>query len=81
MKAQGFLISFLHEMGLCRAARVYSRSPKVGSPIASILKSNVYGIPALFDLYPVSNFIGFTLWDSTATFGFGWQTGGLLGPL
>ena len=40
---------------------VYSRSPKVGNPIASILKSHVQGIPALFDLNPVSNFTGFTV--------------------
>ena len=38
----------------------YSRSQKVGNPIASILKSNVYGIPTLFGLNPVSNFMGFT---------------------
>ena len=41
---------------------LYSRSPKVGNPIASILKSNVKGIPALFGLNPVSNFTGFTVW-------------------
>ena len=40
---------------------VYSRSPKVGNPIASILKSHVQGIPALFGLNPVSNFLGFTI--------------------
>ena len=39
----------------------YSRSQKVGNPIASILKSNVYGIPTLFGLNPVSNFMGFTV--------------------
>ena len=39
----------------------YSRSQKVGNPIASILKSNVEGIPALFGLHPVSNFMGFTV--------------------
>ena len=39
----------------------YSRSLKVGNPIASILKSNVSGIPALFGLNPVSNFKGFTV--------------------
>ena len=39
----------------------YSRSPKVGSPIAAILKSNVSGIPALFVLNPVSNFWEFTI--------------------
>ena len=41
----------------------YSRSPKVGNPIASILnlKSNVWGIPAQFGLNPVSNFMGFTV--------------------
>ena len=43
------------------AFRVYSRSPKVGNPIASILQSNVEGIPALFGLNPVSNFMGFTV--------------------
>ena len=42
-------------------SRHYSRSPKVGNPIASILKSTVEGIPALFGLYPVSNFMGFTV--------------------
>ena len=40
---------------------IYSRSPKVGNPIASILKSNVLGIPALVVLNPVSNFLGFTI--------------------
>ena len=40
---------------------VYSRSQKVGNPIASILKSNVWGIPALFGLNPVSNFMGITV--------------------
>ena len=44
-----------------RVIRVYSRSPKVGNPVASILKSNVKGIPALFGLNPVSNFMGFTV--------------------
>ena len=39
----------------------YSRSPKVGNPIASILNSNEKGIPALFGLNPVSNFMGFTV--------------------
>ena len=41
--------------------RVYSRSPKVGNPIASILKSHIWGIPALIVLNPVSNFLGFTI--------------------
>ena len=36
-------------------------SPLVGNPIASILKSNVLGIPALFGLHPVSNLIQFTV--------------------
>ena len=40
---------------------IYSKRPKVGNPQASILKNNVWGIPALFDLNPVSNFMGFTL--------------------
>ena len=40
--------------------RAYSRSPKIGNPIASILKSHVWGIPALIVLNPVSNFLGFT---------------------
>ena len=40
---------------------VYSRSQKVGNPIASTLKSNVEGIPALFGLNQVSNFMGFTV--------------------
>ena len=39
----------------------YSRYPKVGNPIASILKSNVQGVPALFGLNPVSNFMEFTV--------------------
>ena len=39
----------------------YSRSPKVGNSIASSLKSNVWGIPALFGLNQVSNFMGFTV--------------------
>ena len=38
------------------------RSLKVGNPIASILKSNVKGIPALFGLNPASNFMGFTVY-------------------
>ena len=38
----------------------YSRSPKVGNSMPSILKCNVKGIPALFDLNPVSNFLGLT---------------------
>ena len=42
-------------------ALIYSRSPKVGNPIASILRTNVYGIPALFGLNPVSNFKGLTV--------------------
>ena len=33
----------------------YSRSPKVGNPIASIVKSSV------FVLNPVSNFLGFSI--------------------
>ena len=37
---------------------IYSKSPKVGNPIASILKSNVQGIPALIVLNAVSNFFG-----------------------
>ena len=36
----------------------YSRSLKVGNQMASILKSNVKGITALFGLNPVSNFFG-----------------------
>ena len=39
----------------------YSRSLKVGNPLASILKSNVWGIPALFGLNQVSNFMGITV--------------------
>ena len=49
-QAQGFL-----------QVSCYSKSPKVGNPIASILKSNVKGIPALFGLNPVFNFMGFTV--------------------
>ena len=44
----------------CRTSR-YSRSPRVGKPIAAILKSNVEGMPALFVLNPVSNFVGFII--------------------
>ena len=39
----------------------FKRSPKVGNPRASILKRNVWEIPALFGLNPVSNFMGFTV--------------------
>ena len=39
--------------------RVYSRSPKVGNPIASTHKSHLQGVPALFGLNPVSNVLGF----------------------
>ena len=51
---------------VCRCilhTKTYSRSKKVGNPIASIiiLKSSVQGIPALFGLYPASNFLGFTI--------------------
>ena len=38
----------------------FVRSPKVGNPIASILESKAKGMPALFDLNPVSNLLGFT---------------------
>ena len=34
---------------------------EVGNPIASILKTNVKGIPALFVLNPISNFLGFRI--------------------
>ena len=54
---------------------LYSRSPKVGNPIASILKSNVQGIPALFGLNPVSNFMGFTV----GVYSFGLMAGSSLG--
>ena len=40
---------------------IYSRSPKVENPIASILKSHLWGIPALSVLNPVSNFLGVTI--------------------
>ena len=51
-----------YQLGGMVCVCVYSRSQKVGNPIASILKSsNVYGIPALFGLNPVSNFLGFTV--------------------
>ena len=46
---------------LDKIMKYYSRSPKVGNLTASILKSNVYGIPALIVLIPVSNFLGFTV--------------------
>ena len=49
------------------SAKPYSRSQKVGNPIASILKSNVEGIPALFGLNQVSNFMGFTVDNTKAT--------------
>ena len=39
----------------------FSRSSKVGNPIASILKGNGEGIPTRIVLNPVSNFLGFTL--------------------
>ena len=42
----------------------YSRSQKVGNPIASILKSSVKRIPALFGLNQVSNFMGFTVYSN-----------------
>ena len=45
----------------CLYVGVYSRSPKVGNPIASILKRNAKGIPALFGLNRVSNFMEFTI--------------------
>ena len=44
---------------------VYSRSPTVGNPITSILKSNAQGIPAPFGFNPVSNFTGFTVGVTT----------------
>ena len=51
-----------HAEGVCsQSVKPYSRSPKVGNPIASIPKSNVQGIPALFGLNPVSNFMRFTV--------------------
>ena len=51
-----------HGLGFHRSGlRVCCRSPKVGNPVASILKSTVEGIPALFGLNPVSNFMGFTI--------------------
>ena len=40
---------------------MYSRSPTVGNPIASILTSSVWGIPALVVLSPVSNLLGFAI--------------------
>ena len=46
---------------------VYSRSPIVGNPIASILKSNIQGIPSsLFGLNPVSS--GFQLGSTVMGF-------------
>ena len=50
----------------CVIQGLYSGSPKVGNPIASILKSDVKGIPALIVLSPVSNFLGFTIWVCNA---------------
>ena len=52
---------YLSLLFLDLSGATYGRSPKVGNPIASILKCNVYGIPALFGLSPVSNFLGFTI--------------------
>ena len=43
---------------LCMHFKEYSRSLKVGNPIASILKSNAQGIPALVVLNPVSKVLG-----------------------
>ena len=40
---------------------LYSRSPKVGNPTASVLKSAVQGIPAPFVLNPASDILGFTI--------------------
>ena len=57
----GFSLGPMEFLGCCLNFKgVYSRSQKVGNLIASILKSNVEGIPALFGLNPVSNF-----WAST----------------
>ena len=42
----------------CMHFKEYSRSPKVGNSIASILKSNAQGIPALIVLNPVSKVSG-----------------------
>ena len=50
-----------HKPDTPKPLQPYSRSPKVGNPIASILKSNVYGIPALIVLNPVFNFLGSTI--------------------
>ena len=45
-------------MGVLRA--LYSRSPQVGSPVASILQTHISGIPTLLVLNPVSNFLRVT---------------------
>ena len=50
-----------HALRTSTRFRVYSKGRKVGNPIASILKSNVEGIPALFGLNPVSDFLGFAV--------------------
>ena len=52
----GFIVSF---RGLSN--EIDSRSPNVGNPIASFLKSHAKGIPALVVPNPVSNFLGFTI--------------------
>ena len=54
-------VPFRIPLGIFRNELFYSRSPKVGNPVASILKSHVQGIPALFGLNPVSNFMGSTV--------------------
>ena len=51
------------------ASFVYKRSPKVGNPIASILKSNVEGSPVLIVLDPVFNFWGFTMLQAADVLG------------
>ena len=59
MWGSSFLELKLPELRGCMFGSTYSRSPKVGNPIASIVKRNVYGIPALIVLNPVSNFLEF----------------------
>ena len=51
------------------ASFVHKRSPKVGNPIASILKSNVEGSPVLIVLDPVFNFWGFTILQAADVLG------------
>ena len=52
----------MHKLYTCILSTHDSRSPKVGNPVASILQSNVEGIPALNVTNPASNFCVFTVY-------------------